>query len=97
MVVSNEPGLYKAGQYGIRIENLILVVNAAESEGFGRFYKFETLTLCPYDLRLIDREMLTAEEIGQINDYHRMVRERLNPLLNDAEREWLAARTAAIE
>lgn len=96
MIMSNEPGLYKAGRYGIRTENLILVVDASVSEEFGRFFKFETLTLCPYDLRLVDRNMLTAEEIGQINDYHRMVRERLNPLLTPEEQQWLATRTAEI-
>ena len=93
MIMSNEPGLYKAGRYGIRTENLVLVVEGAETEEFGRFYKFETLTLCPYDLRLIDRSMLTPVEIRQINDYHREVRERLQNLLNDEERQWLAHAT----
>ena len=96
MITSNEPGLYKAGQYGIRTENLLLVVPATESDDFGRFYKFETLTLCPYDLRLIDRSMLTAEEAEQINAYHSMVYKRLVSLLNADEQEWLASRTAAI-
>ena len=93
MIVSNEPGLYKAGQYGIRTENLVLVVEAEKTQDFGDFYKFETLTLFPYDVRLIDRDMLTAEEIGQINDYHAMVRERLTPHLAPDEALWLEQKT----
>lgn len=96
MITSNEPGLYKAGEYGIRTENLLLVVPAVESDEFGRFFKFETLTLCPYDIRLIDRSMLCAEEVEQINSYHSMVYERLAKLLNADEQEWLANRTAAL-
>ena len=96
MIMSNEPGLYKAGKYGIRTENLLLVVPATESDEFGRYFKFETLTLCPYDLRLVDRTMLSEQEIAQINSYHRMVRERLNPLLTADEQQWLAGRTAEI-
>ena len=77
MITSDEPGLYLAGQYGIRIENLILCVEGEKTEEFGDFLRFETLTLFPYDQRLIDRSMLTAEEIEQINAYHATVRERL--------------------
>ena len=93
MVTSNEPGLYKTGEYGIRTENLLLVVEAENTEDFGNFLAFEPLTLFPYDLQLIDRSMLTAEEVAQINDYHRMVRERITPLLNADEAAWLAAKT----
>ena len=96
MVTSDEPGLYKAGRYGIRTENLLLVVPACETEEFGRFLKFETLTLCPYDLRLIDRSMLTDDEVRQINAYHAEVRNRLNPYLNPDETQWLAEHTADI-
>ena len=93
MITSNEPGLYKTGEYGIRTENLLLVVEAENTEDFGNFLAFEPLTLFPYDLQLIDRSMLTAEEVAQINDYHRMVRERITPLLNADEAAWLAAKT----
>ena len=96
MITSDEPGLYKAGRYGIRTENLLLVVPACETEEFGRFLKFETLTLCPYDLKLIDRSMLTVDEIKQINAYHAEVRNRLNPYLNPDEAQWLAEHTADI-
>ena len=96
MITSDEPGLYKAGRYGIRTENLLLVVPACENEEFGRFFKFETLTLCPYDLRLVDRTMLTAEEVKQINAYHAEVRNRLNPYLSPDEAQWLAERTRDI-
>ena len=93
MIVSNEPGLYKSGRYGIRTENLLLVVNAEQTEEFGKFLQFEPLTLYPYDLSLIDIDMLTAEEVRQINDYHRMVLERLTPYLSAEEVTWLAEKT----
>lgn len=96
MIVSNEPGLYKAGEYGIRTENLLLVVEDKKTEDFGEFYKFETLTLYPYDLELIDRSMLSKEDVEQINDYHREVRERLTPFLTAEEAEWLAQKTKEI-
>jgi len=96
MITSNEPGLYKTGEYGIRTENLLLVVEADKTEEFGNFLTFEPLTLYPYDLELIDRSMLTGEEVAQINDYHRMVRERITPLLNADEAAWLAAKTREI-
>lgn len=93
MIVSNEPGLYKAGEYGIRTENLLLVVESIKTQDFGNFLKFEPLTLFPYDLALIDRTMLTAEEVKQINEYHAMVRERLTPMLTPDEAQWLAEKT----
>ena len=96
MITSNEPGLYKTGQYGIRTENLLLVVEAEKTEDFGDFLTFEPLTLFPYDLQLIDRSMLTSEEVAQINAYHRMVRDRITPLLNAEEAAWLASKTQEI-
>ncbi len=92
MVISNEPGLYRAGRWGIRIENLILTHWVDETTEFGRFLRFETLTLCPLDRRLIDAGLLTAEERAWVDDYHREVAERLSPRLEPAEREWLAQR-----
>ena len=96
MITSNEPGLYKTGEYGIRTENLLLTVEADKTEEFGDFLTFEPLTLYPYDLELIDRSMLTREEVAQINDYHLMVRERITPLLNADEAAWLASKTREI-
>jgi len=89
MVTSNEPGLYKEGEYGIRTENILLVVEGAKTEHFGDFLEFETLTLFPYDTRLIDLSMLSPEEVKQINDYHAVVLERLTPYLNEEEAIWL--------
>ena len=97
MVTSNEPGLYRTGEYGIRTENLILVTQGDSSEEFGRFLRFETLTLFPYDTRLIDTSMLTPQEVKQINDYHDMVLERVSPLLNDEEKQWLENKCAHID
>ena len=85
MVTSNEPGIYKTGEYGIRTENLLLCVPACSNEEWGEFYKFESLTLFPYDTTLMDMDMLNREEVKQINDYHAMVCERLRPLLNADE------------
>ena len=96
MVTSNEPGLYKTGEYGIRTENLLLVVEAEKTEEYGDFLTFEPLTLFPYDLQLIDHSMLTAEEVAQINAYHNMVRKRLTPLLNMDEIAWLEEKTKEI-
>ena len=96
MVTSNEPGLYKAGEYGIRTENILLVVEGKKTEDFGDFLEFETLTLFPYDTRLIDVAMLTQEEIKQVNDYHSVVLERLTPYLNDEEQAWLKNKCSSI-
>lgn len=96
MVVSDEPGLYRTGQYGIRIENLLLVVEAEQTESFGTFLAFEPLTLFPYDRRLIDTALLTREEIRQINDYHAIVAQRLLPHLNPEQAQWLQAQTAPL-
>lgn len=96
MVTSNEPGIYKAGEYGIRTENLLLCVPACSSEEWGDFYKFETLTLFPYDTTLIDVDMLTREEVEQINAYHAMVCERLTPMLNADEAQWLKRKCESI-
>ena len=95
MVTSNEPGVYLAGRYGIRTENLTLVTEAGESE-FGRFYRFETLTLCPIDKRAIDRSLLTCEEIEWLDQYHKMVYERVSPLLDDTHKAWLKNATAPL-
>ena len=96
MVTSNEPGIYKTGEYGIRTENMLLCVPACSNEEWGEFYKFESLTLFPYDTTLMDMDMLNREEVKQINDYHAMVCERLRPLLSADEAQWLEQKCKSI-
>ena len=88
MTVTDEPGIYLAGRFGVRIENTLLTVPYMETE-FGRFLQFETLTLCPIDKRPIVVDMLTDEEKDWLNSYHRRVNELISPHLNDEERAWL--------
>ena len=95
MITSDEPGVYRAGEYGIRCENLILTIPAMTTE-FGRFYAFEVLTLCPFDLRLFDTSIMSDAEIAWVNDYHATVRRRLSPLLTPNERTWLEAKTTPL-
>lgn len=95
MITSNEPGVYREGEYGIRCENLVLTVPAFSTE-FGEFYKFETLTLYPFDLNLFDTSIMSDEEIAWVNDYHTMVRERLTPHLNAEQAKWLANKTTEL-
>ena len=96
MVTSDEPGLYITGKYGIRTEVLLLCVDGQKTDDFGDFLQFEVLTLFPYDTALIDVNMLSQEEINQINDYHHTVLSRLSPYLNDDERAWLEQKTQPI-
>jgi Xaa-Pro aminopeptidase len=95
MVTSNEPGLYRAGEYGIRIENLVHTRHEMTTE-FGAFYSFETLTLCPIDKTPIVKEILTEKEIEWFNLYHRYVYDRLSPLLTADEKAWLKEKTDEI-
>lgn len=95
MVTSIEPGLYRPGRWGVRIENLVMNV-AAPADEFGDFLEFETLSLCPIDTRCIDRRLLREDEVAWLNGYHALVRERLAPLTQGAARAWLEARTAAL-
>lgn len=95
MITSIEPGTYRPGRWGVRIENLAMNREAGSSE-FGEFLKFETLTLCPIDTRCLLPALLTEEEKQWFNAYHAQVRERLSPLLEGAALEWLNTRTAAI-
>ncbi|WP_434635142.1 aminopeptidase P family protein [Chromobacterium sp. CV08] len=95
MITSIEPGVYRAGQWGVRIENLVLNV-ASEQNQFGDFLKFETLTLCPIDRRCIEPSLLTRPEIVWLNGYHAEVRARLLPLVDGAARDWLLANTEAL-
>ncbi len=95
MLTSNEPGVYLTDRYGIRCENLVLTIPYEETE-FGKFYAFETITLCPFDRKLFDTSIMSADEIEWVNNYHRTVYDRLAPLMNEEERIWLAAATAAL-
>ncbi|OHX11633.1 peptidase M24 [Chromobacterium sphagni] len=95
MITSIEPGVYRAGQWGVRIENLVLNV-ASDNNQFGDFLKFETLTLCPIDRRCIDLALLTRPEIDWLNGYHAEVRARLLPLLDGVARDWLLANTETL-
>ncbi len=95
MVTSDEPGVYRAGEYGIRCENLILTIPAETTE-FGNFYKFEVLTLFPFDLRLFDTSIMTDDEIAWVNNYHETVRARLLPYLDEKQARWLETHTAVL-
>ena len=95
MITSNEPGIYRPGQWGVRIENLILNTPDQTTE-LGEFLKFETLTLCPIDTRLIERSLMRVDELAWLNDYHDEVRRRVAPLVSGDTRRWLEARTAPI-
>lgn len=95
MISSIEPGTYRPGQWGVRIENLVAARNAGRS-AFGEFLDFETLTLCPIDTRCLLSERLTKQEVCWLNTYHATVRERLTPLLEGKALAWLLSRTVAI-
>jgi Xaa-Pro aminopeptidase len=98
MITSVEPGLYRPGQWGVRIENLVLNVPATVPEGntFGEFLEFETLTLCPIDTRCIERSLLREDEVAWLDAYHATVRERLAPRVAGDARAWLMARTQPV-
>jgi Xaa-Pro aminopeptidase len=97
MILSNEPGYYKVGAYGIRIENLVLVTAAPAVAGADKpLNAFETLTLAPIDRRLIDTRLLDAGEVAWLDAYHAKVRTELAPLVDDATKAWLGKATAAL-
>ncbi|MCF6327923.1 MAG: aminopeptidase P family protein [Devosiaceae bacterium] len=93
MIISNEPGYYLEGEYGIRIENLVHVINSADFEGF---LAFETLTLAPIDTRLLDLSLLDAKEISWLNKYHAKVKKQISPHLEHGQKIWLQQATIAI-
>jgi len=95
MTVTDEPGLYLAGRFGARIENTLLIVPDGETE-FGRFLRFEPLTLCPIDLTPVDFSMLLSEEISWLNSYHKQVYDRISPYLSGEDLKWLAEATHPI-
>lgn len=92
MLLTNEPGIYREGEYGIRTENVLLVVEDEKTE-FGQFLKFETISYCPVDIRGIDSALLTKKEREWINAYHKEVYSILSPFLTDGERDWLGEMT----
>ena len=90
MILSDEPGYYKTGEYGIRIENLLLVEPREIAGAEGEFLGFETLTLAPIERALVDRELLSGEEVGWWNTYHARVLEVVGPLVDGTAKAWLA-------
>ena len=96
MITSIEPGLYRDGRWGIRIENLVLNVSVGEPDEFGEYLAFETLTLCPIDSRCLELSLLRADERQWLNDYHAEVRRRLAPRLDGAALDWLLRRTEPV-
>ena len=97
MVVSDEPGYYKKGAYGIRIENLVTVVAAeAPARAENPFLEFETLTLAPMDRSLVEKQLLTAGEVAWLDAYHARVADEIGPLVDEATAEWLKKATAPI-
>ena len=95
MVTTDEPGVYLEGQYGIRTENELLCRKAQKNE-YGQFMEFEIITYAPIDLDAILPEEMTKRERGLLNEYHKMVYEKISPFLNDEEREWLRKYTREI-
>jgi Xaa-Pro aminopeptidase len=104
MTITDEPGIYLTGRFGVRIENTMLITSADDSSFFPladgetrpRYLRLEPLTLCPIDLRPIDLSMLTPDEVQWLNDYHQTVYEKLSPHLDDEERAWLRSATQQI-
>ena len=97
MILSNEPGYYKEGAYGIRIENLVVVSEVASDKDAERsMLEFETITLAPIDRNLIDRNLLTDTERAWLDSYHVRVRETLSPLVDESVQAWLTTATAPI-
>ena len=95
MVMSDEPAMYRPGEYGIRTENMILIREDSET-GFGKFLGFETLTLCYIDTKLVIPSMLSVREHAWLNKYHQMVYDLVSPHLNEEEKAWLKEKTAEI-
>ena len=96
MICSNEPGFYKTGEFGIRIENLVVVSEPKDVGGERPMMEFETITLAPIDLDLVEPALLTDSERAWLNAYHARVRETLSPLVDEETRSWLTQATRAI-
>lgn len=96
MTITDEPGIYLAGEFGVRIENTLLVTNYVQTD-FGKFLQMEPLTLCPIDTAPIEMELMTPEEKMWLNDYHRMVFEKLSPWLEEDDKNWLKEATKPLK
>jgi Xaa-Pro aminopeptidase len=96
MLLTNEPGIYREDCYGIRLENMIIVVKDGKTE-FGQFMRFENMTLCHFETSLVDRDLLDPGEIAYLNTYHQQVYEALSPGLESDVAAWLKQKTAPIE
>jgi Xaa-Pro aminopeptidase len=92
MIISDEPGIYREGSHGVRIENLIVAQHAAKTE-FGTFLAFDVLTLCPFERRLIDKTLLTESERQMVDAYHGWVYSELREYLEEEDAAWLRAAT----
>jgi Xaa-Pro aminopeptidase len=95
MTVTDEPGIYMEGEFGVRVENTLLITPYMQTQ-FGEFLQFETLTLCPIDTTPIILTMLSDEEKAWLNDYHQSVYDKISPFLSDEERDWLRTATKKI-
>ena len=95
MTVTNEPGIYRQGKHGVRIENTMIIVEGGETE-FGKFLRLEPLTLCPIDLTPVVWDMMTPEEVTYLNVYHKKVFDELSPYLTEEEREWLKTQCSIV-
>mgnify|MGYP001819635178 CR=1 FL=1 len=96
MILSNEPGYYRDGEFGMRCENLQVVRECSETDGETPMLEFETLTLAPFDTRLLLPQLMDGEELAWLNAYHARVRETLLPQLDEEDARWLRAATQAV-
>jgi Xaa-Pro aminopeptidase len=95
MTVTDEPGIYIEGEFGVRLENTLLITPYMKTQ-FGEFLQFETLTLCPIDMTPVILSMLTPQEKAWLNDYHQRVYDKISPFLNEEECDWLRSATKKI-
>jgi Xaa-Pro aminopeptidase len=96
MILSNEPGYYRAGEYGIRLENLVIVEKREIAGAEREMYGFETITLAPFDLACVEPGLMSPEEIAWLNAYHAQVRKTLSPRVDAKTKKWLREATRAI-
>ncbi len=96
MVITNEPGVYREGEYGVRIENIMKVVEVEQNE-FGTFYGFETITLAPIATSMLDVTLLSQDEVDWLNHYHTQVYKALSPSLDAHDKTWLQGATQMVE
>ena len=95
MIITNEPGIYFEGEFGIRLENELLCCEGTNNE-YGQFMNFESITFVPFDLDAIEPSIMTEQDKKLLNDYHKEVFEKISPFLNDEEKAWLEKYTRAI-